>query len=417
LDYVACWYIKAAEIVRGTEIQVAFVSTNSITQGEQVGILWPYLYQSGISINFAHRTFKWMNEARGRAAVFVVIIGFAGFERGPKALFEYETPSSEPHEIKNTSINPYLTNADIVIVKDRNKPLCPSPEILFGNMPNDGGNLLLTQEERASLIEQDPDSERFIRPLVSSKEYFDDIPRYCLWLKDVEPRYFRKVKGIRERVDRVRKYRMSSGREATKKLAAVPYLFGEIRQRESNYVLIPRHSSENREYVPFGFYSKETIVHDSCLFVPNATLYHFGVLSSAMHMAWMSQVCGRLEGRFRYSNNIVYNNYPWPKSPTGKQNKMVESMAEALLTIRNGYLRKGNSLGDLYDPSAMPKDLRIAHRKLDRAVERCYRSKTFKDELERLRFLFTLYEEYSERTPMLPRAQKKGPKKTRRRPT
>ncbi|HEX8176140.1 MAG TPA: DNA methyltransferase [Pyrinomonadaceae bacterium] len=292
LDYVAAWYVKAAQFIQGTRIKVAFVSTNSITQGEQVGILWSYLLERGVKIHFAHRTFKWNNEARGRAAVHCVIIGFALFDVSIKHLFDYETPISEPHEIQAKNINPYLVDYSDIVLTSRNKPLCNAPEILYGSKPTDEGHLLLTDEERTELLAKELEAERYVLPFVSAHEFIHGENRWCLWLKDISPNEWRGLPKVLERVQAVREFRKKSKKPATVKLAATPYLFGEIRQPESDYVLIPLHSSENRIYVPIAFFPRDYIVANSCSAVLDATLYHFGVLTSAMHMAWMRQICG-----------------------------------------------------------------------------------------------------------------------------
>jgi len=394
LDYVCGWYLKAAEYIRDTRIKAAFVSTNSITQGEQAGVLWPWLLNRGIKIHFAHRTFKWSNEARGNAHVYCVIIGFAAFDFPVKRLYDYETPTSEPMEILAQNINPYLVDAPDTVISNRNKPICGVPEIHFGSMPNDGGHLLFSNEEKEKFLAAEPDAVKFIRPLLSAHEFINGKKRWCLWLKDASPAEMRRLPEIMKRVESVRIYRSESSRETTRKLAGCPALFGEIRQPNTNYVLIPRHSSERRRYVPMNYFTPDHIAGDSCMALPDATLYHFGILTSAMHMAWMRQVCGRIKSDYRYSNSLVYNNFPWPEAPTPAQMKRVAQAAETVLAIRNDF--PDSSLADLYDPDAMPKKLFDAHRALDAAVDLCYRSLLFKTELERLRFLFDLYLKYTE---------------------
>jgi hypothetical protein len=394
LDYVCGWYLKATEYIRDTKIKAAFVSTNSITQGEQAGILWPWLLDRGVRIHFAHRTFKWSNEARGNAHVYCVIVGFAVFDTPMKRLYDYEIPTGEPMEILARNINPYLVDAADIVISNRSRPICSVPEIYFGNMPNDGGNLLFTNEEKEEFLTAEPDAAKFIKPLLSAHEFINGKKRWCLWLKDASPAEMRRLPEIMKRVESVRIYRSESGRAATRKLADYPALFGEIRQPKSNYVLIPRHSSETRRYVPMAFFSKDCIVSDSCIALPGASLYHFGVLTSAMHMAWMRQVCGRLESRYRYSNNLVYNNFPWPEAPSQMQVERVETAAQRVLDIRAEFA--DSLLADLYDPDAMPKQLLDAHRALDTAVDLCYRPAALKTELERLIFLFDLYRKYTE---------------------
>jgi len=394
LDYVSAWYVKAAQFIQTTNIKVAFVSTNSITQGEQVGALWNWMLAQGVKIHFAHRTFRWVNDARGKAAVFCVIIGFGLGDVSKKRLFDYATPDADAMEITAKNINPYLVAADDVVIDSRTEPICDVPELLFGSKPTDDGNLLLTDEDKSDLLNKEPAAKKFIRPLISAHEFLNGENRWCLWLKNVSPAEMRALPEVMKRVNAVRAFRLQSTKAATVKLADVPYLFAEIRQPENNYVLIPIHSSENRFYVPFAFFDKENIVHNSSTALPNATLYHFGVLTSQMHMAWMRAVCGRIKSDYRYSNNIVYNNFPWAMDVSEKQKERVEKSAQAVLDARKEY--PDSSLADLYDPSAMPKILVDAHRALDKAVDLCYRPEAFKTELERLEFLFALYRQYTE---------------------
>jgi hypothetical protein len=394
LDYVSAWYVKAAQFIQNTNIKVAFVSTNSITQGEQVGALWNWMLAQGVKIHFAHRTFRWINDARGKAAVFCVIVGFGLGDVNKKRLFDYATPDADAMEITAKNINPYLVAADDVIVDSRTTPICEVPQMSFGSMPNDGGFLLLDSNERKELLGIEPAAKKYIRPFLGSQEFINNQERWCIWLVDVSPVEMRMMPEIMKRIEKVKENRFQSKREATKKLAKTPYLFGEIRQPDSDYLLIPGVSSELREYVPIGFMNKEVVASNLAYTVSNATLYHFGILTSQMHMAWMRAVCGRLEGRYRYSNNIVYNNFPWAMNVSEKQKERVEKSAQAVLDARKEY--PDSSLADLYDPSAMPKNLVDAHRALDKAVDLCYRAESFKTELERLEFLFALYRQYTE---------------------
>lgn len=411
LDYVAAWYIKAAKFINNTRIQVAFVSTNSITQGEQVGMLWSYLLDKGVKIHFAHRTFKWSNEASNNAAVYCVIVGFALFDVSIKRLFDYQTPISDPHELEVKNINPYLVDGANLIIPTRRIPLSAVPPILYGSKPTDEGHLLLTDEEVSELLAKEPQAEKFIAPFVSAHEFIHGENRWCLWLKDASPSEWRNLPEVMKRVQAVRAFRQRSRKPATVRLAETPYLFGEIRQPESNYVLIPLHSSENRKYVPIAFFTRDFIVANSCSAVLNATLYHFGVLTSQMHMAWMRQICGRIKSDYRYSNNLVYNNFPFPSEPSERQKERVERAAQAVLDIRVRYPEA--TLADLYDPFAMPKDLLDAHRDLDAAVDSCYGSRRFRTDLERLEFLFDLYRQYTD--PLTQLAEKETRRAKRRR--
>jgi len=402
LDYVTAWYIKAAQymgLVMPTKeasqrTKTAFVSTNSISQGEQVGILWNELFNTYKSkIHFAHRTFSWSNEARGNAAVHVVIIGFANYDIDEKRIFEYEHIKGEPQEVKAKNINPYLVEGNDVTITKKRDAICLVPEISFGSMPNDGGGLLLSNEEKEQLILNEPNVQKFIKPLLSAHEFINGEFRWCLWLVDVNPTEIKGSSEIFSRINQVKEHRNNSTRAATKKLADFPTLFGENRQPKSDYILIPRHSSENRVYIPFGFFSSDYIVSDSCLFVANATHYHFGVLNSLMHMIWVKTVCGRIKSDYRYSNELVYNNYPFPQSPTDKQKEAVEKAAQAVLDAR--ALFPDSSLADLYDPNTMPPALVKAHQQLDKAVDLCYRPQPFPNETKRIEFLFELYDQYT----------------------
>jgi hypothetical protein len=394
LDYVTCWYSKAAQLIQNTKTKVAFVSTNSITQGEQAGILWNLLFNFyHLKIHFAHRTFKWHNEARGNAAVHCVIIGFANFDTNNKTIFAYDDTRGEAHEIKVKNINPYLVDGKDNFIVKRRKPICNVPEISFGSMPNDGGNFLLTDEERKKVIEQEPKIEKFIRPLLSAHEFLNGKKRWCLWLKDANPTELIEIKEVTRRVKNIKKLRAESKRITTKKLALFPTMFGEDRQPENDYILIPRVSSENRTIIPMGLFSSDYIVSDSCLSIQNANLFHFGMLQSQMHMVWVNYVGGRLKSDYRYSNEIVYNNFPWPANPTEKQINTIEENAQIVLEIRDNF--PASSLADLYNPLTMPPALMKAHQKLDKAVDLAYRMQPFTSEANRMEFLFELYENYT----------------------
>jgi hypothetical protein len=395
LDYVTTWYIRAAQYMQqSSHTKTAFVSTNSISQGEQVGILWNELFNKyKIKIHFAHRTFKWGNEARGNAAVHVVIIGFANFDVADKRIFEYENIKAEPHEVKAKNINPYLVEGKDIFISSRANPICNVPEITYGSMANDGGFLLLNDEEKNNLLIKEPEAQKFIRPFLGSKEFINNIKRWCIWLKDIAPNEFSKLKVITSKIEKVKEYRLNSTRSTTKKLADFSMLFGEIRQPNSDYLLIPGVSSENRKYIPIGFLNKNIIASDLVRTIPNATLYLFGVVTSHIHMTWVKYVCGRLKSDFRYSNSLVYNNFPWPEAPTEKQTRAVEEAAQAVLDARLQF--PNSSLADLYDPNTMPPVLVKAHQQLDKAVDLCYRPQPFPNETKRIEFLFELYDRYT----------------------
>ncbi|QQS29236.1 MAG: class I SAM-dependent DNA methyltransferase [Sphingobacteriales bacterium] len=409
LDYVTGWYIKAAKYIQDTKIKAAFVSTNSIVQGEQTSILWgQMLNKYNIKIHFAHRTFKWSNEAKGNAAVYCVIVGFANYDTANKSIFEYEDIKGEAHELKAKNINPYLVDAKDIFIGKRRKPICNVPEISFGSMPNDGGNFLFTDEEKNEFVAKEPNSEKFFRPLISAHEFLNGHKRWCLWLKNANPTDLKVAKLVTERVENVRKLRAESTRQATQKLAAFPTLFGEDRQPESDYVLIPLHSSENRKYIPIGFFDKNSIANNSCSFIPNAKLYHFGILMSSIHMAWVKNMCGRIKSDYRYSNELVYNNYPFPDNPNEKQVKAIETAAQKILDARLQF--PNSSLADLYDPLTMPPALVKAHNELDKAVDLAYRPQAFTSEANRMVFLFELYEKYT--ADLFTKEKQKKTKKT-----
>jgi hypothetical protein len=394
LDYVTAWYVKAARYIQNTNIKVAFVSTNSIVQGEQVSILWKFLLERyGINIHFAHRTFKWGNEAKGNAAVYCVIIGFGTQESSNKLIFDYEDIKGEPTEIIAKNINPYLVDAKSVFIEKRRTPICKVPEISFGSMPNDGGNFLFTEEEKNIFLQKEPNAEKFFRPLISAHEFLNGQNRWCLWLKDANPTEIKSSKLIIERIENVKKLRSQSSRESTQRLANFPTLFGEDRQPTNNYLLIPRVSSENRLYIPMDFVDKNSIVGDTCLFISNCTLVQFGVLMSKMHIAWVKTVCGRLKSDFRYSNEIVYNNFPWCPNPSEKHIKNIEIAAQKVLDVRKEF--PNSSLADLYDPLSMPPALVKAHTELDKAVDLAYRPQPFTSDANRMEYLFDLYEQYT----------------------
>jgi len=394
LDYVTGWYIKAAKYIQNTKIKVAFVSTNSIVQGEQTSILWgQMLNKYNIKIHFAHRTFKWSNEAKGNAAVYCIIVGFANFDTANKRLFEYDDIRGDAHELKAKNINPYLVDAKDLLIKKRKKPICDVPEIIYGSMANDGGNLLLSDDEKIELVKKDSELLKVIRPFLGSQEFINGIKRWCIWLKNVPPNEYSNFKEVMSRIQAVKDYRLKSTRLATQKLAASPMLFGEIRQPESDYLLIPGVSSENRRYIPIGYLSKNIIASDLTRTIPNASLYLFGQITSSMHMTWVKYVCGRLKSDFRYSNSLVYNNYPWPENPTEKQSKAIETAAQKVLDVRLSF--PNSSLADLYSPLTMPPSLVKAHSELDKAVDLSYRLQPFTSEANRMVFLFELYEKYT----------------------
>ncbi|MBQ9873684.1 MAG: class I SAM-dependent DNA methyltransferase [Thermoguttaceae bacterium] len=365
IDYVACWYFKAAQYIQNTNVRVAFVSTNSITQGEQTALVWKPLYERfNVHIDFAYRTFRWDSEANEMAHVHCVIIGFsvAPFNKPRKILDGDKTYLAK-------SINFYLIDAPIVFVEPRSKPIYDVPSVQSGNRPTDGGHLIIEADEIDDFLKREPSSRQYIKKLVGAKEYINNLDRYCLWLVGVSPTELRKMPLVMERVKLVRETRLASPDEGARKLAETPSLFRET-NNPNTYIVIPRHSSERRQYIPFGFLDSNTIPTDATHIVPNATLYHFGVLTSSVHMAWTRAVCGRLEMRYRYSNKVVYNNFPWPKAEELERGK-IERTAQAILDARALY--PDSSLADLYDEATMPKELRAAHKANDAAVFAAYR--------------------------------------------
>jgi hypothetical protein len=398
LDYVACWYRKAAEYMRANPaIQTAFVSTNSITQGEQVGVLWPDLLKRGVHIGFAHRTFQWISEAKGQAAVHCVIIGFGLQETARKTIFEYADIKGEPHAIPARNINPYLVDASDLVILGRNSPICPVPKMENGGKPTDGGNLLLSDEEKSALLEIEPHARKWIRPYLMGDEFLNGIARWCLWLVGISPTELRAMPHVMQRVDAVKSMRLASRKAATIELANTPTLFGEIRQPSSpRYLAIPKVSSVRRQYIPIGYLDGSVICGDKIFFVADANLFVFGILSSAMHNGWMRTVCGRLKSDYSYSNTIVYNNFPWPDA-TDKQRETIVSAARLVLDARAQFPTA--TLADLYDPLAMPPELAKAHQTLDRAVDAAYGKKSFASEAERVAFLFGRYQQLTSLLP------------------
>ena len=365
IDYVAGWYWKASQLMVGTSIRTALVSTNSICQGEQVASIWEPLYHRfGIHIDFAHRTFRWDSEALLKAAVHCVIVGFScASNNAKKILFD----GDKFKFVDN--INAYLLEADNVFINSRSKAICDIPVMVYGNKPTDGGHLFLSSDEYENIVQIDSIASKYIRQIYGASEYINNIKRYCLWLVGASPIDLRNSPFIKERIEKVKEFRLNSSKEATRISADTPTLFQEIRHPHSEYIIIPRHSSENRRYIPFGFVSPNIIVNDAVQIIPDATLYHLGVMESNVHMAWVRAVCGRIKSDYRYSKDIVYNNFPWP-TPTEQQKAKIEETAQAILDARSLY--PDSSLADLYDEVTMPPELRKAHQANDRAVMQAY---------------------------------------------
>lgn len=388
IDYVAAWYYKAAKLMQNTDIRAALVSTNSITQGEQVAAIWKPLKELfGVHIDFAYHTFRWDSEANLKAHVHCVIIGFSDTPTAmPKLLFG----NGQVIEAKN--INGYLIDAPDIFVESRNKALCNIPLMTKGSQPTDDGNLIIEADEYEDFLAKEPNAQKFVRPFVGAKEFLNKKKRWCLWLIGASPTELKALPLVRKRIEAVREFRLKSKKEATRKKAEMPTLFDERRTSKTTYIIVPRHSSENRKYIPMGFECPNVIASDAVLIIPDASLYHFGVLESNVHMAWMRAVCGRLEMRYRYSKDVVYNNFPWP-SPTPEQEAKIKATAQTILDARALY--PDSSLADLYDPAFMPKELLQAHRQNDRAVMQVYGFSTKMTESECVAELFKLYEKYA----------------------
>ena len=364
LDFVAGWYYRASELMANSSIRTAFVSTNSITQGEQVSALWKQLYERfNIHIDFAHRTFRWDSEASIKAHVHCVIIGFSVAENNTvKRIFTAE----RYQEAQN--INPYLMDAPTIFIESRKKPLCDVPAITKGCQPTDGGNLIIEASEIEEFLEKEPNAKQYIKKLVGAREFINSQERWCLWLVGVSPAELRKMPLVMQRVEKVREMRLNSSDAGTRKLAETPTLFRETYNPKS-FIIVPSASSERRKYIPLGFLGEDTISTNLNLIIPDATIYHFGILTSNVHMAWMRAVCGRLKSDYRYSKDVVYNNFPWP-TPTDAQKVKIEQTAQAILDARALY--PDSSLADLYDETTMPPELRKAHQQNDRAVMQAY---------------------------------------------
>ena len=381
LDYVACWYYKASEFIQGTKIRCAFVSTNSITQGEQVAPLWKVLK---VHIDFAYRTFKWQSESLHMAAVHCVVVGFSAAPNDkPKIIFDGDK------KIIATHINGYLLDAPDIFVEKRTKPLCDVPPMTKGNYSTDGGHFFFNANEYEEFIKKEPAAKKFIRIVLGGDEFINGKIRYCLWLVDATPNELRKMPLVMERIKKVRDFRLKSPKAQTRADAETPTLFQEIRQPTTDYILIPFTSSERRKYIPMGFISSDIIANAGVQTIPDATIYHFGILISSVHMAWMRAVCGRLEMRYRYSASIVYNNFIWC-NPTDAQKKLIETTAQNILDVLKKY--SDSTLADLYDELTMPKDLRDAHKKNDKAVMAAY---GFDDKMTEAEIVTELFKKYS----------------------
>ena len=390
IDYVGGWYYKAAQYERNTPVHAAFVSTNSITQGEQVTSIWKLLFSRfGIHIDFGYRTFIWDSEANAKAHVHCVIIGFSNTEeQHAKKLFD----GANVLEVK--TINPYLIAADTIFIEDRVKPICDIPQLLNGGKPTEGGNLILTEEEKEKLLAEEPDAKSYIRPYMMGADFIQRKPRFCLWLVNADPSKIKQFPLVLERVKNVREYRLKSPKTATRKKADTPMLFDEVRECQTDYVAIPKVSSQRRRYIPMEYLPKDIIPGDKLFMVPGASLFHFGILTSNIHMAWTRVVCGRLKSDYSYSNTIVYNNFPWP-TPTDAQKQKIEATTQGILDARALY--PDASLADLYDPLTMPVELQKAHTANDKAVMEAYGFSTKMSEADCVAALMKMYQQLTEK--------------------
>ena len=394
LDYVAGWYLKSAKYVGDAKIRIAFVSTSSIAQGEQVSILWAELDKiADFKIFFAHRAFAWVNEAKNNAAVYVVIIGFSTSEIENKKIYFYEDTNSKPVLKKAKNINAYLIDSRNIYLEPRSKPICAVPEIAIGNKPVDGGNYLFKDDEKADFLKKEPKVINYFYKWQGAEEFMSGKYRWVLLAQRIPPNELKKLPEVMKLIANVKKFRLKSKSKPTNKIAKTPTFFHVQNFPDSTYIVIPKVSTVSRMYIPIGFTDPDIISSDLVHILKSDNLFHFGILSSILHNNWLRYTCGRLGNSIRYSQKIVYNNFPWPKSPAVKQVQAVEVCAKKVIEAREGF--SDSSLADLYDPLAMPPKLLKAHRALDKAVDKCYRSHPFANEIGRIEFLFQLYEEYT----------------------
>jgi len=392
IDYVACWFKIAAEYSQGADTAIAFVSTNSICQGEQVSNVWKPLFKLGVQIEFAHTTFRWSTEALNSASVFCIIVGFKINKPSSRTLYQYETPDSSPVETMVSNINAYLIDAPNIFINRISNPLSPVPRMTKGCQPTDGGHLIIEDDELREFLVNEPYAEKFIKRLIGAKEFIQSRPRYCLWLVDASPAELRQMPYVMSRIEAVRDFRLNSSQAGTRKLAERPTTFRETYNPET-CIIVPMTSSERRQYLPIGLIDNRTISTNLNLIIQNGTIYHFGVLTSQFHNIWMRVVAGRLKSDYRYSAGVVYNNFVWPE-PTDVQKTKIEELAQAVLDARDNY--PDSSLADLYDPLTMPPDLLRVHQALDKAVEQAYGVNFRGDETKIVSHLFNLYSQAME---------------------
>lgn len=402
LDYISIWFYKARKYIHGTFSKFAFVSTNSICQGEQVSLLWPKILTDNIEIDFAHQSFKWTNNAKGNAGVTVIIIGLRNKSSALKYLFFDRIKK----EAKN--INAYLLDGNNIYVLPRTKTLSKLPEMNFGSMPNDNGYLLLDEREKSELVFESPEAKVFIKKFSGGSEFLKGINKFCLWIDSNQLDKVNSIKKIRERIDQVKSTREKSERGATKKLALVPYRFGEVRHQETDSIIVPATSSERREYIPIGFLNNETVISNSAMAIYDAQPWLFGLLHSKIHMVWVDNIGGKLKTDYRYSAKLCYNTFPFPEI-NPKQKETINQYVFQILDERSKHPEK--TIGWLYNPETMPKGLKQAHDELDRSIERIYRLNPFQSDLERLEYLIRLYEEMAKKDTIFAKQKRKIIKK------
>ncbi|WP_210444901.1 class I SAM-dependent DNA methyltransferase [Vibrio crassostreae] len=392
LDYVACWFWKGSQYIHNTESKLAFVSTNSLTQGEQVATLWNPVFELGLRISFAYQTFAWTNNAREKAAVHVVVVGLSMKEKR-KVLFQ--NIDGEWHSTVVSNISPYLIEGNNTAVKVVREPLTPSPKMIKGNEATDDGFLVMSsREELVNLIGKEPDAEKWVRPFLGGNDFLNGGERWCLWLNGITEGELSKLPEIASRVEKVREFRKKSSKATTRKKANTPWLFGENRQPSSgSFIVVPKVSSERRHYVPLAFVDSSTIVNNTVQFIPNATLYHFAILQSKMHICWMGGIGGKMKSDYQYSIKLIYNTFYWPEASENKVAE-IERLAEEILLVREDF--PGKTLAELYDPDLMPNELLAAHESLDLAIDKLYRHKPFQDNDDRLNFLLSSYEKLTQ---------------------
>ena len=405
MDYIACWFYKAKDFIKGFNAKCAFVTTNSICQGEQVALIWPNILSDEIEIDFAYQSFKWTNNAKGNAGVAVIIIGLRNISNAAKYLF------TDNLKKLAKNINPYLMDSSDLIVTGRSNPLSKLPELTYGSMPNDGGHLLLSADERNDLISKFPDSKKFIKRFLGAAEFMKGINKYCLWIDEDNLEEAEKIKPLKSRIDKVEIFRINSKRAATNKLAKKPFAFGEIRHQDNDAILIPQTGSDRRKYLPIGFFNSDYIISNAARTLFNSKPYHFGILSSKMHITWIKAVSGRLKMDVQYSVKLSYNTFPFPDITT-KQKENLNLYVFAILDERAKHSSK--TMAQMYNPDTMPKGLLKAHQELDTAIEQCYRLQPFKNDTERLEYLFKQYEEMTKKDTLFAKQKKTRKKKAKK---